>query len=355
VNLIMFAVGLTLLVSGGTALVRGSSRIAASLGISPLVIGLTLVAFGTSSPELAVSMKSVLSNQSGIALGNVVGSNIFNILVILGISALIVPLKVAQQLIRIDVPLMIILSVIALILSLDRQFGRVDGLIFITCLILYIFFLIYQSRKESKEVVAEYAYNYSQIIVRQGFWIKNIFLIAAGFVLLILGSRWLVDSAVSLARYLGVSELIIGLTIVAVGTSLPELATSVIAAMRRERDIAVGNVIGSNIFNLVGVLGISSVVSRNGVEVPASIIGFDYPVMIAVAIVCLPIFFTGGIISRKEGAILLGYYIIYTSYLVLNASHHDQLPIFSYVVLCLVVPFTVIILIIASLQELRKT
>lgn len=353
-KILVFAIGLVFLIIGAEALVRGASRMAAALGVSPLVIGLTVVAFGTSSPELAVSIKSALSDQAGIALGNVVGSNIFNVLFILGLSALIVPLAVVQQLIRLDVPLMVALSVIVLILSLDQNFGRTDGFIFIVGLIFYIFFLIYQSRKESAQTVAEHTNEFGTTVNGQRHWVKDIGLIVGGLVLLVLGSRWLVDSSVSFARYLGVSELVVGLTIVAAGTSLPEVVTSVIAAIRGERDIAVGNVVGSNIFNIMGVLGLAGVVAPRGIEVSTSVIGFDLPVMIAVALACLPIFFTGGVISRQEGAVLLGYYIIYTAYLVLDASHHDALPLFNTFVMYFVIPFTVIILIIATLQEIRR-
>lgn len=353
-TIFLFAVGLVSLIFGAEALVRGASRIAAALGISPVVIGLTVVAFGTSSPELAVSIKSALSGQASIALGNVVGSNIFNVLFILGLSALIVPLTLAQQLIRLDVPLMIVLSIIVLILSLDQNFSRSDGIMLVVGLVVYVWFLIFQSRKESVQARTQYANEFKAEINTKRNWIKNIGLILGGLLLLVLGSRWLVDSAVSFAQYLGVSELIVGLTIVAAGTSLPEVVTSVIAAIRGERDITVGNVIGSNIFNIMGVLGFASVVAPTGIEVSTAVIGFDLPVMIAVALACLPIFFTAGVISRQEGAILLGYYIAYTLYLILAASQHDALPRFSTVMLYFVMPLTVIIMIILALQEIRR-
>lgn len=209
------------LILGAEALVKGASRLAAVLGISPLVIGLTVVAFGTSSPELAVSIKAALSGQASIAVGNVVGSNIFNVLFILGLSAVIVPLVVSQQLVRLDVPLMIAFSVIVLFFSLDGKFGRTDGLILVASLVIYVGFLVYQSRRESAEVKVEYAKEFG-IAGRAGRkWSINILLVLSGLALLVLGSRWLVDSAVSFAQYLGISELIVGLTIVAAGTSLP--------------------------------------------------------------------------------------------------------------------------------------
>jgi cation:H+ antiporter len=287
-------------------------------------------------------------------LGNVVGSNIFNVLFILGLSALIVPLVVSQQLVRLDVPLMIALSVIVLILSLDENFSRADGIMLVAGLVIYVWFLVYQSRRETIAVKEEYYKEFRTERHVKGNWIKNIGLVLGGLLLLVLGSRWLVDSAVSFAQYLGVSELVVGLTIVAAGTSLPEVVTSVIAAIRGERDIAVGNVVGSNIFNIMGVLGIASIVAPTGIEVSTAVIRFDIPVMIAAALACLPIFFTGGVISRQEGALLLGYYVAYTLYLVLAASNHDTLPGFSAVMLYFVTPLTIVTMIIIGLREIRR-
>lgn len=353
-TILFFIVGLIFLIIGAEALVRGASRLAAVLGISPLVIGLTVVAFGTSSPEIAVSVKSVLSNQASIAVGNVVGSNIFNVFFVLGLSALIVPLVVSQKLVRLGVPLMIALSVIVLILSLDGKFSRSDGLILVMGLVIYVWFLIQQSRKENFEVRDEYDKKFRSERNAKNIWGKNIGLVLGGLTLLVLGSRWLVDSAVSFAQYLGVSELVVGLTIVAAGTSLPEVVTSVIAAIRGERDIAVGNVVGSSIINILGVLGLASIVAPTGIEVSDAVIGFDIPVMIGAALACLPIFFTGGVISRQEGLLLFGYYVAYTLYLVLAATQHDALPRFSAVMLYFVIPLSVVTIIIVALQEMWK-
>ena len=307
-SILLFVAGLVFLIVGAEAMVRGASRMAAALGISPLVIGLTVVAFGTSSPELAVGIKAALSDQGSIAVGNVVGSNIFNVLVILGLSAVIVPLVVSQQLVRFDVPLMIGLSVLVLVFAWDGAFRRTDGLLLLTGLVLYFWFLIYQSRRTNatpNEAVVAQEPGSEPVKSR---WVLNLALVAAGLALLVLGSRWLVDSAVSFAQYLGVSELVIGLTIVAAGTSLPEAVTSAVAAMRGERDIAVGNVVGSNIFNIMGVLGFVCLLSPSGIAVPDVVIGFDIPIMIAVAFACLPLFYTGGMISlsgRRAAACLL--------------------------------------------------
>ena len=353
-EIILFIAGLAFLVVGAEALVKGASRLAAAFAITPLVIGLTVVALGTSAPEIAVSINAAFSDQASLVLGNIIGSNIFNVLFILGLSALIVPLIVSQQLVRLEVPLMILLSLLVLLFSLDGRLSRIEGFILIVGLALYIWFSIYLSRRESKQVEAEYAQEFG---VESGVPIhklKNVGLVVIGLAMLVLGSRWLVESAVSFAQYLGVSELIIGLTIIAAGTSLPEVVTSVIAATRGERDIAVGNVVGSNIFNITCVLGVASIVTPTGIEVSPAVIGFDLPVMIAVAFVCLPVFFSGGNISRKEGALLLGYYVAYTLYLILAATDHDTLPRFNTVMLYFVIPLTAITLGMVVVQELRR-
>jgi cation:H+ antiporter len=348
--------GLALLIAGAEALVRGSSRLAAALGISPLIVGLTVVAFGTSSPELAVSMKASLAGETDLAVGNVVGSNIFNVLFILGLAALITPLAVSQQLVRVDVPIMIGISLLILLLALDGVIAAWEGLLLVAGLAAYMVLLLRIGRKESAEVVEEYAREYSA----QGrpAWQRhglNALYVLVGLGLLVWGSRLLVESAVSIAAALGVSELIIGLTIVAAGTSMPEVVTSVVASIRGERDIAVGNVVGSNIFNILGVLGIAAVVSPSGIAVSDAALRFDIPVMIAVALACLPIFFTGHLIARWEGGGFLGYYIVYTLYLILGASGHDALPVFSAVLLWFIIPLTAITLLVVSLRAMRGT
>lgn len=355
----MLIAGLVLLVLGAEALVRGASKLAAIAGISPLIIGLTIVAYGTSSPEMAVSILSSYSGQADIAVGNVVGSNIFNVLLILGLSAVVAPLVVAQQLIRLDVPIMIGVSFLMLLFGMDGRIGRSDGVILFLGAIAYTLFLIYQSRKEHNlNVQQEYEqYGAANIGDRPAalIWLINLAYIAGGLVLLVLGSRWLVDSSVIIARAIGVSELVIGLTIVAAGTSLPELATSVVASFKGERDIAVGNVVGSNIFNILAVLGLSAAVSPAGLAVSDAVLRFDGLVMLAVAIACLPIFFTGNLITRWEGFVFIGYYIAYTLYLILDSTQHDILPLFSQVMFMFVLPLTVLTIAIVTLRELRRS
>ncbi|HEY5674123.1 MAG TPA: calcium/sodium antiporter [Malonomonas sp.] len=353
---ILFGLGLVALVVGAELLVRGASRLAMLAGISPLVVGLTVVAFGTSSPELGVSVTSAYSGQAAIAVGNVVGSNICNVLLILGLSALVAPLVVAQQLVRIEVPLMIGASLLMLLLALDGVVGRFDGLLLFAGVLFYTVWAIRRSRKESRliqaESVAGVAADTSAEKPRGLPW--QLLLIAAGLGLLGLGSNWLVTGAVALAKSFGISELVIGLTIVAVGTSLPELATSVMASLRGQRDIAVGNVVGSNLFNILAVLGLAAVVAPDGVPVAAAALQYDIPVMIAVAIACLPIFFTGHLIARWEGALFLAYYAAYVGYLVLVSLQNGALPLFSTAMLGFVVPLTVITLLITLVRSLRN-
>lgn len=349
-TVVLFVAGLGLLVLGAEWLVRGASRLAAALGISPLVIGLTVVAFGTSAPEVAVSVKSAWAGQPDLALGNVVGSNIFNVLLILGASAVVTPLLVSSQLIRLDVPVLIGLSVLTLLLAGDGSIGRLDGAILFAGAVAYTAFQIRQSRRESAAIRDEYAQEYGP---KPSSTAANLAFIGAGLALLVLGSRWLVNGAVAFAQALGVSELVIGLTVVAAGTSLPEVATSILAAFRGERDIAVGNVVGSNIFNLLAVLGLAGLVAPSGLPAPAALLRFDLPVMVAVAIACLPIFASGATIARWEGALFLFYFAAYTAYVVLAAQQHDALPAFSAAMEAFVLPLTAVTLAVVGWRAWR--
>jgi cation:H+ antiporter len=329
---VLGVVGLAALVVGADMLVRGASRLAAAAGISPLVIGLTVVAFGTSSPEMAVSTTAALRGQPDLALGNVVGSNILNVLLILGLSAVIVPLVVSKQLLRLDVPVMIGASLAALGLAGNGLIGRLEGFALILSLIAYVAVLL-RFEKKSRPLSSPDSPPH-----RGGrSWLLDIVLVVGGLFLLVLGPRWLLAAAIEVARAAGLSELIIGLTLVALGTSLPELASSVVAALRGERDIAVGNVVGSNI---LGVLGASAALAPNGISVTPPALGFDLPVMLAVAFVCLPVFFTGWTISRLEGAILLAYYAAYNAFLILDSNHHDSLPVLSALLVAVALPLT---------------
>jgi cation:H+ antiporter len=344
--------GLVALVAGAEFLVRGASRLALRFGISPLVIGLTVVAFGTSSPELAVSVQSGLAGQADIAVANVVGSNIFNVLAVLGLAALMTPLVVQQQLVRFEVPLVIGLSVLLLVMALDGRLGRLDGLLLVAGLIAYTVLVIRQSRREAAAVKAEYGKEFG---AEAPGWLGRlpvqVVCILGGLGLLVLGATWLVDSAVAIARALQLSETVIGLTIVATGTSFPELATSVVAALRGERDIAVGNVVGSTVFNLLGILGIASVVTPGGLSVAQDLLHFDIPVMIGVAFACLPIFSTGHRIAHWEGALFLAYYVVYVTYLILANTQHGALHAFGSTMLAFVLPLTGVTLLVLWVQH----
>jgi cation:H+ antiporter len=357
VTFVLLVGGLVALVVGAEALVRGASKLALSFGISPLVVGLTIVAFGTSSPEVAVAVGAVIDGKVDLALGNVVGSNIFNVLFILGASSLITPLLVAQQLIRQEVPIMIGTSLLLFVLALDRGLGRIDGSIFVALLVAYTVFLIRQSRRANQGLRDEAAAEVARMT--SGRWddhlVVRLALVVGGLGLLVLGADWFVDGATRIARSLGVSELVIGLTIVAAGTSMPEVATSLLAAVRGERDIAVGNVVGSNIFNILGCLGVSAIAAPTRLTVADSMFAFDIPVMIAVAIACLPIFFSGNRISRWEGGVFLGYYAAYTAYLVLSAQAHDAIGEFGLVMRWVVIPLTVITLAVVLYRQHSST
>jgi cation:H+ antiporter len=343
--------GLVLLVAGGELLVRGASKLAMIFRVSPLVIGLTVVAFGTSAPELAVSIKSALAGNGDIAIGNVVGSNIFNVLFILGLAALITPLTVSSDLVRRDVPLMIGASVILFLFGLDGSVGRVEGGCLFAALAAYTAWCIWQSRRENQQVQDEFAKEWPAPTGPAPSMIIQLLLIVAGLVLLGVGSSRLIDGAVSIAKLFALSELVIGLTIIAAGTSLPEVITSVVAACRGERDIAVGNVVGSNIFNILCVVGFSSQFTRGGLPINPSALWFDIPVMIAVAIACLPIFLTGNRISRWEGGLFFFFYLAYTTDVVLNATDHEWLHSFRAAILLFVIPLIVITIAIVAKRK----
>ena len=354
VLIVQFVIGLVLLVVGAEALVRGASRLASAVGVSSLVIGLTVVAYGTSAPELAVSVQSGYAGQADIAIGNVVGSNIFNVLFILGVSALIIPLTVDRQLIRFDVPVMIGVSILLYIFSLDGRLVWWEGLVLFVGVVTYTVFLIRQSRKATVALKAEYEQEFHETPPRtMRDWLVSIGLVILGVGLLIWGSRWLVQGAIAIAGLLGVSELVIGLTIVAAGTSLPEVATSVVAAIRGERDIAVGNVVGSNVFNILSVLGLTGMISPGGVPVAASAIAFDMPVMILVAVACFFIFFTGRLIARWEGVLFLLYYVVYTTYLIGQADPLANMSLLTNVVLFGLAPITILVLLVTFVRELQ--
>jgi len=353
-SLITFAYligGLVLLVVGAEALVRGAARLASRFGIPPLIIGLTVVAFGTSAPETAVSVQASLNGSGDIAVGNVIGSNIANILLILGVSALIAPLVVSRQLIRLDVPVMIGAGLLCYGLAWNGSISRLDGILLLVALIGYTLFLVVASKRDKPGPGDEFDTEFGPDAGDKPYaWVLQLLLILLGLGLLVGGSNLLIEGAVGLARALGLSELVIGLTVVAVGTSMPELATSVLAVIKGERDIAVGNVVGSCIFNLLLVLGAGAAVAADGLSISPNAQSFDFPVMLAVFVACLPIFFSGYCIRRWEGLMFFAYYLAYTLYLVMFATGLGAIELLRDAMLWFAFPLTTVTLLVIFLR-----
>ncbi|HKL16458.1 MAG TPA: calcium/sodium antiporter [Balneolaceae bacterium] len=339
-----FILGLIALIWGAEILVRSSSKLAASLGVSKLVIGLTVVAFGTSAPELAVGIEAGLMDQPDILMGNVIGSNLTNTLLILGLAALIIPLQVHKNLIRFDLPVMITSTVILILLSLNNIITFWECVILFACLIIYLFALV---RFSGKSRLTD-----EEIVEAGSPWLNGL-LSLGGLVLLIAGARWMVESATIFALMAGVSELVIGLTIVAIGTSLPEIVTSILAAVRGEKDLAVGSIVGSNILNILSVIGIAGLFI-SGIPVQDSLLEVEYIILLAVSVICFPIFFTGRRIKRVEGAIFLTSYILYLFYLYLDSASSTFMPSFIQSVLYGFVPLVILYVLVALIIEFRS-
>jgi cation:H+ antiporter len=305
VSIILFVVGLIMLFLGGEGLVRGASRLARVLGISPIVIGLTVVAFGTSAPEFVVGLIAALKGASDVVLGNIIGSNISNIGLILGIGAIISPLIIQIRIIKVEVPIMIALSLILYGLAAwSLNLGLLQGVFLFGALIAFTIYSYFGSKKEPKQVEEEF----EEFVGSSNSVWKQVVFIVLGLAALIIGARFVVDSAIFIARVAGISELVISITAVAIGTSLPELSTTIIAAIRKEHDIIVGNIIGSNIFN-IGILGVISII--HPVTVDSALLRFEFPVMIFFSILVLPLMITGKKVGRVEGILLLVLYVAF--------------------------------------------
>ena len=269
------------------------------------MIGLTVVAIGTGAPELAVTVQAAYAGSGDLAVGNLVGSNIANVLLILGLAALVAPITVSSKLVQFDVPLVIGASLLMLLFGLDGTIQVWEGILLLGLLAAYNVWSIRQGRAESESVQASFGFTAPSADRTTRTILINVALVLLGLVLLGLGARWLVDGAFAIARSMGLQELVIGLTVVAIGTSMPELVTTIVASLRSQRDLAVWNVVGSNLFNILGVLGVASIVAPNGIPVSEAALNLDIPIMIATAVACLPIFFTGHSISRWEGGFSL--------------------------------------------------
>jgi cation:H+ antiporter len=376
---LVLLIGLAVLSAGAEILVRNAIRLSSLFGISRLMVGLTVVALGTSTPELAISLKSVFSGVEELALGNVLGSNILNILLILGVAATIRPVRVSAQLIRMDVPVMCLVSIAVLVLAIDGRISRSDGGLLALGSLVYGFLLFRAARRDHlaarelfeldppqrEDQKQEAQGNVGRFLARvfsegsmAARWLLPILrvgLLALGIYLLVRGASLMVDGAVELADRRGLSPLVVGLTILALGTSLPELATSTAASIRGESDIAAGNVVGSNLLNLLVVLGVTALLAPNGIAVPAPALVLDLPVMVVVALASLPILFTGHVISRGEGILFLFYYVAYTTYLILKGTRVAE-PLEQLIVTAswFVVPFTIATLLILMWRERRR-
>jgi cation:H+ antiporter len=374
-TVLLLVVGIAALVAGGEVLVRGGSGLARSLGMSPLVVGLTVVAFATSAPELAVTLGASLAGSPGLAVGNVVGSNVANVLLVLGLSALVLPLAVRSQLVRLDIPTMIFFSVVLLLVALDGTVSRLDGALLFALLLGFLVSSVLVGRRATARAAAVAAAPAPGAATRPAAAsgsaaaadpagggapgaddadkrpLRDVLLVVVGVALLVVGARWLVSAATDIATAAGLSDLVIGLTVVAVGTSLPELATSVIAAVRGEREMAVGNVVGSNVFNVGAVMGLASLLTPGGVPVDGSAVRFDIPVMVVVSVALLPVVFTGFSIARWEGGLFVAYYAAYTAFLLLDASRHEALPAFSRVLFGFAAPLTALTLVLLVTYE----
>ncbi len=353
---VSFIGGFLLLVIGAELLVRGASSLALAAGISPLVVGLTVVAFATSAPELSVTLQSSLNNTPDLAVGNIVGSNITNLLLILGLVAIIAPFPIDQRLVRLDVPILIGVSTLFYVFGLNNGIEQWEGVVLFVLLIGYLILAIALSRREKRKVKKEYSETYTSTFKKRNAvnLFLNFFLCVIGVGVLILGSDWLVFASITTARFLGIDELIIGLTIIAVGTSLPEIATSIMAAIRGKRDIATGNVIGSNLFNLLCVGGITSLVTPGGLGISQQALQFDIPVLLSATLACLPIFYRGYRLDRWEGLLFVFYYIVYIFFIVLIALKHTALPQISQAILYFALPLTIVTVLILAWRWNRR-
>jgi cation:H+ antiporter len=311
--------GLAALIVGAEVLTRFGTRLAALVGVPPIIIGLTIVAIGTSAPELAVGIDAALQGSGSLSVGNIAGTNTFNILFILGVSAVLWPLSLELRAIRFDLPVMTAAAAALMLMSLDGLLSRTEGVILVAGAIVYTLGIIRDARRESRAVKAEFAGQYPTPATRNALnaVASSFAALVAGIAVVVVGARWLVDGAVDLARMLGVSQAFIGLTVVAIGTSSPELVTTVVSTLRQQRDVAVGNLIGSSTYNILFILGVTALVPADGIAIEPALIYIDIPIMGLVAVACIPVFVSGREVSRREGAFFVGCYLWYLAYLLL--------------------------------------
>jgi len=315
-----FLAGLVVVIVGAEFIVRGGSRVAAMLGVSPMILGLTVVAIGTSTPELAVGLTAAAEGNGGLAVGNIAGTNIVNILFILGLSAWIKPLKVQLLSLKLDLPVMVVSALALLWMAWDGVLSRQEGALMVGASVAYTIAMVSLSRRESLPIKQEFSREYSaknilpRVATLQG--TVSVLMLAAGIVVVVVGAELLVSGAVDMAQSLGVTDAVVGLTIVAIGTSAPELATTIMATLKNERDIAIGNLIGSSTYNILFILGVTCLATPGGVPMEASLLHVDLPLAALVALLCVPVFASDRLISRKEGAFFVAAYAVYLGTLI---------------------------------------
>jgi cation:H+ antiporter len=308
--------GFALLVLGSEWVIRAAARVAAALGITPMVIGLTVVSVGTSVPELAVGITASLQGSGSLAVANISGTNLFNLLFILCLSAAIRSLPIALQVFKLDLPAMVVAALLLLWMAGDGQLSQLEGAVMVAAAVVYTLALIRITRREAPAVKEEFSEEYGIKPNGAGVRARDVAMLIAGIAMNVIGADWLVDGAVTLARALQVPETVIGLTIVSAGTSAPELVTTVIGTLRNERDVAVGNLLGSSIYNILIILGLTCAVSPSGVPVEHNLVTVDLPVMCAAVVLALPVFWTGRRVSRLEGWLGIAVYCSYLFYLI---------------------------------------
>ncbi|MGE4361702.1 MAG: calcium/sodium antiporter [Mycolicibacterium sp.] len=327
-DFVWFTVGLAALIVGAEVMVRGGAQLAARLGISPIIIGLTVVSIGTSMPELAIGVVSAGEGSGALAVGNIAGTNIVNVLLILGLSALLIPLALQLRTVHFELPIMALAAGLLWLLASDGVLSRLDGVILVICTVVYTAGVIWSSRRESWLVAEEFAAEFSgddvdgdaTVTVTRPSTSRYLMLTISGIAVVVVGADWLVDGAVGMARGFGVSDALIGLTVVAIGTSAPELVTTVVSTARGDRDIAIGNLIGSSIYNILLILGVTCLVSSSGVILPDSLVRIDIPIMVVVALACIPIFLSGRRVSRGEGGLMVAAYLAYLAFVITTQS-----------------------------------
>lgn len=328
-----FVAGLVALAFGAEVMVRGGAQMASRLGISPIVVGLTVVSIGTSLPELAVGVTAAAEGSGTLAVGNIAGTNAVNLLFILGLSALLRPLAIRHRTLRLDLPAMAVAAVLFWVLSLDGTLSRADGVILLCAAIAYTVVVVRSARSESRDFVDEYAYAYQgepagdqrpptrePELPDTGSLVRHFAMTVVGITIVVVGAEWLVDGAVGFAREFGVSDALIGLTIVAIGTSAPELVTTIVSTVRGERDIAIGNLLGSSVFNIVLILGATCLVPAHGLHLTSSLVWIDIPVMVAATLILIPIFFSGRRVHRAEGGAMVVAYLAYLTFVLVTQT-----------------------------------